>query len=177
MLVRPMSPQSRSRVSSKVCRAGWKPSGRYSWRWASSFQTKTKYSVTKRILWFSEEKTISSVWTSALEPSKVGEIIETKKGRTPGKVRNDRHRLRGSLRTVPSRTPMSLPNPFGSSTRPNSIREHNVAISIGGYSVIVKKINVQTMSEDQLQETIQFEAEQYIPFRHQRCEPRFSDSG
>ncbi len=44
------------------------------------------------------------------------------------------------------------------------IREHNVAISIGGYSVIVKKINVQTMSEDQLQESIQFEAEQYIPF-------------
>jgi len=39
-----------------------------------------------------------------------------------------------------------------------------VAISIGGYSVIVKKINVQTMSEDQLQESIHFEAEQYIPF-------------
>jgi type IV pilus assembly protein PilM len=39
-----------------------------------------------------------------------------------------------------------------------------VAVSIGGYSVIVKKINVQTMPEDQLQETIHFEAEQYIPF-------------
>jgi type IV pilus assembly protein PilM len=45
-----------------------------------------------------------------------------------------------------------------------NIKEHNVAISIGGYSVIVKKINVQTMSEEQLQETIHFEAEQYIPF-------------
>jgi type IV pilus assembly protein PilM len=45
-----------------------------------------------------------------------------------------------------------------------SLREKNVAISIGGYSVIVKKINVQTMAEDQLQETIHFEAEQYIPF-------------
>jgi type IV pilus assembly protein PilM len=44
------------------------------------------------------------------------------------------------------------------------VREKNVAISIGGYSVIVKKINVQTMAEDQLQETIHFEAEQYIPF-------------
>jgi type IV pilus assembly protein PilM len=43
-------------------------------------------------------------------------------------------------------------------------REHNVAIAIGGYSVIVKKINVQTMSEEQLQESIHFEAEQYIPF-------------
>ncbi len=46
----------------------------------------------------------------------------------------------------------------------NNIREQNVAISIGGYSVIVKKINVQTMSEQELTETIQFEAEQYIPF-------------
>ena len=44
------------------------------------------------------------------------------------------------------------------------IREKNVALSIGGYSVIVKKINVQTMAEEQLQETINFEAEQYIPF-------------
>ncbi len=44
------------------------------------------------------------------------------------------------------------------------IKESNVAVSIGGYSVIVKKINVQTMAEEQLQETIHFEAEQYIPF-------------
>ncbi len=44
------------------------------------------------------------------------------------------------------------------------LKEQNVAISIGGYSVIVKKINVQTMSEEKLQETINFEAEQYIPF-------------
>lgn len=46
----------------------------------------------------------------------------------------------------------------------NSIKQNNVAVSIGGYSVIVKKINVQTMAEEQLQETIHFEAEQYIPF-------------
>jgi type IV pilus assembly protein PilM len=55
----------------------------------------------------------------------------------------------------------------------NSIRElfklyniinKNVAVSIGGYSVIVKKINVQQMTEKQFQETIAFEAEQYIPF-------------
>ena len=46
----------------------------------------------------------------------------------------------------------------------NNIKESNVAVSIGGYSVIVKKINVQTMAEEQLQETIHFEAEQYIPF-------------
>ena len=45
-----------------------------------------------------------------------------------------------------------------------SIKKRNVALSIGGYSVIVKKINVQTMAEEQLQESIHFEAEQYIPF-------------
>ena len=45
-----------------------------------------------------------------------------------------------------------------------SIKNHNVAISIGGYSVIVKKISVPAASEEQLQDTIQFEAEQYIPF-------------
>lgn len=44
------------------------------------------------------------------------------------------------------------------------VKERNVAISIGGYSVIVKTINVQTMTEDELIETIHFEAEQYIPF-------------
>ena len=44
------------------------------------------------------------------------------------------------------------------------IKEKKVAISIGGYSIIVKKINVQTMTEEKLLETIHFEAEQYIPF-------------
>ncbi|MBT4364951.1 MAG: pilus assembly protein PilM, partial [Desulfobacteraceae bacterium] len=46
----------------------------------------------------------------------------------------------------------------------NNVKEQNVAVSVGGYSVIVKKITVQTMSEEQLQETIYHEAEQYIPF-------------
>jgi type IV pilus assembly protein PilM len=44
------------------------------------------------------------------------------------------------------------------------IKEKNVTISIGGYSIIVKTINVQAMDEAQLQEKIHFEAEQYIPF-------------
>jgi type IV pilus assembly protein PilM len=46
----------------------------------------------------------------------------------------------------------------------SNIKDKNVAISIGGLSVIVKKINVQTMEEEELQETINLEAEQYIPF-------------
>jgi type IV pilus assembly protein PilM len=44
------------------------------------------------------------------------------------------------------------------------IKSRNVAISIGGYSVIVKNIVTQSMSEDDLQDTIHIEAEQYIPF-------------
>ncbi len=44
------------------------------------------------------------------------------------------------------------------------IKGQNVALSVGGYAVIVKKIIVQSMPEEQLQDTISFEAEQYIPF-------------
>ena len=46
----------------------------------------------------------------------------------------------------------------------HKVREPNVAISVGGYSIIVKTITVQKMEQAQLQETISFEAEQYIPF-------------
>jgi len=46
----------------------------------------------------------------------------------------------------------------------NSFKTQNVAVSIGGLSVIVKKISVQTMTEDQLQKSINSEAEQYVPF-------------
>ncbi len=44
------------------------------------------------------------------------------------------------------------------------VKEKNVALSIGGYSIIVKTISLQNMPEKELQETIHFEAEQYIPF-------------
>ena len=44
------------------------------------------------------------------------------------------------------------------------VKEKRVAISVGGYSIIVKRINVQTMTEEELLETIHYEAEQYIPF-------------
>ena len=44
------------------------------------------------------------------------------------------------------------------------IKNSHVAISISGNSLIVKKISVPTATEEQLQDTIHFEAEQYIPF-------------
>ena len=44
------------------------------------------------------------------------------------------------------------------------IKGKRVGISISGYSVIVKKINLEMMSEEELNEYIVAEAEQYIPF-------------
>jgi len=94
---------------------------------------------------------------------KAAEIIESNKGRTlkrfgmtdikPGLIED------GAI-NEPEEVAEAVTELFKSF----GVREKNVAISIGGYSVIVKKINVQTMAEDQLQETIHFEAEQYIPF-------------
>ncbi|MGH7273767.1 MAG: type IV pilus biogenesis protein PilM, partial [Nitrospiria bacterium] len=40
----------------------------------------------------------------------------------------------------------------------------DVALAVSGHSVIVKKIQVPIMSEDELEESIKWEAEQYIPF-------------
>lgn len=94
---------------------------------------------------------------------KAGEIVETKKGRRlkkfgmidipPGLIEegaiNDHEAVAEYIRQL---------------FKKNKLKEQNVAVSIGGFSVIVKKINVQTMDESKLQETIQFEAEQYIPF-------------
>ncbi len=44
------------------------------------------------------------------------------------------------------------------------LRNKNVALSISGTSVIVKKIALPSMPEEELEKQIKFEAEQYIPF-------------
>jgi type IV pilus assembly protein PilM len=44
------------------------------------------------------------------------------------------------------------------------VKERNVATSVAGYSVIIKRIIVGKATEEELQDTIQYEAEQYIPF-------------
>ena len=46
----------------------------------------------------------------------------------------------------------------------HGIKEKNVALSTGGYSVVIKTINVPAASEGALQDSIRFEAEQYIPY-------------
>lgn len=44
------------------------------------------------------------------------------------------------------------------------IKNSKIGISISGYSVIVKKINLEVMDDDALAEYVKAEAEQYIPF-------------
>lgn len=44
------------------------------------------------------------------------------------------------------------------------VKTKDVALSVSGHSVIVKKIVLPSMSEDELEESIRWEAEQYIPF-------------
>lgn len=46
----------------------------------------------------------------------------------------------------------------------HKIRNAKVALSIGGYSAIVKKIVMPVMDDDSLQKSLLVEAEQYIPF-------------
>lgn len=94
---------------------------------------------------------------------KVAEVEDKKKGRSLRKL--------GMIDIPPGlieegtiRNPEAVADAIRQLFKAQKIKESNVAISIGGYSTIVKNINVPTMEEDQLQETIHFEAEQYIPF-------------
>ncbi|MCJ8502076.1 type IV pilus biogenesis protein PilM [Desulfatitalea alkaliphila] len=94
---------------------------------------------------------------------KAAEVIDGKKGYTLSKF---------GLADIPAgmiedgaiKDPEGVAETIRGLFKTYGIKNHRVALSIGGYSVIVKKISVQTASEEQLQDTIQFEAEQYIPF-------------
>jgi type IV pilus assembly protein PilM len=44
------------------------------------------------------------------------------------------------------------------------IKLKDVAVSVSGHSVILRKINLPVMTREELDESIQWEAEQYIPF-------------
>ncbi len=45
-----------------------------------------------------------------------------------------------------------------------AVKNPNVAVAVSGHSVIVKKIQLPTMPEEELSESIRWEAEQYVPF-------------
>src|SRR5258708_9267604 len=44
------------------------------------------------------------------------------------------------------------------------LKNREVAIGVSGHSVIIKKISMPKMTQEELEESIQWEAEQYIPF-------------
>ena len=44
------------------------------------------------------------------------------------------------------------------------IKTKQVVASVSGHSVIIKRVNLPSMSDEELEESIQWEAEQYIPF-------------
>ena len=46
----------------------------------------------------------------------------------------------------------------------NKIKAREAAIGVSGHSVIIKKITLPRMTQEELDESIQWEAEQYIPF-------------
>ena len=48
--------------------------------------------------------------------------------------------------------------------REQRIKSKDVALSVSGHAVIVKRIGLPEMTEEELQESIRWEAEQYIPF-------------
>jgi len=94
---------------------------------------------------------------------KAGEVVDSKKGRTLRKF-GMVELADGIIEEGAIKDPEAAATSIKELFKEYNFRDQNVAISIGGYSVIVKKITVQTMTDDQLQDTIQFEAEQYIPF-------------
>jgi type IV pilus assembly protein PilM len=94
---------------------------------------------------------------------KAAEIVETKRG-SALKNLGIIDIAHGVIEEGTISDPESVAESIQQLWKSSGIKENNVAVSIGGYSVIVKKIIVQTMAEEQLQETIHFEAEQYIPF-------------
>ena len=94
---------------------------------------------------------------------KVAEIVETKSGTTL-KDFCSIDIAHGAIEEGAINDPGAVSESLQELLKSHGIKETNAAVSIGGYSVIVKKIIVQSMAEEQLQETIHFEAEQYIPF-------------
>ena len=94
---------------------------------------------------------------------KAAQIVDSKRGNTLKHfgIADIAH---GAIEEGTINDPESVAQSIRQLFKSYGIKQNNVAVSIGGYSVIVKKISVQTMAEEQLQETIHFEAEQYIPF-------------
>ncbi len=59
---------------------------------------------------------------------------------------------------------MSVADSIRNLIKENNVKATNVASALSGHSVIIKKVTLPAMTDEELSESIQWEAEQYIPF-------------
>jgi len=94
---------------------------------------------------------------------KLAEVLETKKGRVLQKF-GMVDVPQGAIMEGRIKDPAVVADTIKRLVNDMDVKEPNVAASVAGYSVIIKRITVGRASEDELEDSIQYEAEQYIPF-------------
>ena len=67
--------------------------------------------------------------------------------------------VQGSFMNSPA-----ISNAIREACEDGGIKTRDVATSVSGHAVIVKKISLPAQSDEELEESIRWEAEQYIPF-------------
>jgi type IV pilus assembly protein PilM len=94
---------------------------------------------------------------------KLGEVAQTKKDRILQKF-GMADLPQGAIVEGRIKEPAAVADTIKALVKDLKVKEQNVATSVAGYSVIIKRITVGKVTEDALHDSIQYEAEQYIPF-------------
>jgi type IV pilus assembly protein PilM len=94
---------------------------------------------------------------------KLGEVVQTKKDRVLQKF-GMADLPQGAIVEGRIKEPTAVADTIKGLVKDLKVKEQNVATSVAGYSVIIKRITVGKMTDEALQDSIQYEAEQYIPF-------------
>jgi len=94
---------------------------------------------------------------------KLGELVQTKKDRILQKF-GMAELPRDAVVEGLIKEPAVVADTIKELVKELKVKERNVATSVAGYSVIIKKITVAKATDEELQDSIQYEAEQYIPF-------------
>jgi type IV pilus assembly protein PilM len=94
---------------------------------------------------------------------KLAEVAQTQKGRILQKF-GMVDLAQGLIEEGRIKEPEVLADAIKGLVRDLKVKERNVATSVAGYSVIIKRITVGKMTDEELHDSIEYEAEQYIPF-------------
>jgi type IV pilus assembly protein PilM len=94
---------------------------------------------------------------------KLAEVLEKKAERSLSKLAMANIPM-GTIVEGRIREPEVVADTIKDLVKKEKIKTDNVATSISGYSVIIERIVVGAMSDEELHDRIQYEAEQYIPF-------------